>query len=177
MKFSLKFDPERPSLSHQLDLNQLNEGQHTINLGHHSLIFTLSLDYWNFGEPEEISSEPLNWSDLQNLHDVIIKLLDENTEILTKYEKIHNAQFGDTDVKSEAYLTVNRGIRQSKPQMKSWTRHLNTECEVMPDVDPIFEDTLNKENGFVEEDLEKQVQHINSLFYIKTAKVEELEKK
>lgn len=45
--------------------------------------------------------------------------------------------------------------------MKSWNRHLNTECEEMPDVDPIFEDTINKEYGFFEDDLEKQVTHIN----------------
>ena len=135
------------------------------------------MDHLNFGEPEEITDEALNWSDIQNLHDIIIKLLDENTEILTKYEKINNAQFGDTDVRSEAYNTVNRGVRQSKLQMKSWTRHLNTECEVLPDVDPIFEDTLNKEYGFFEEDLEKQVEHVNKLFQIKTTKVDELEKK
>jgi hypothetical protein len=49
------------------------------------------MDHLNFGEPEEITDDALNWSDIQNLHDIIIKLLEENTEILTKYEKINNA--------------------------------------------------------------------------------------
>jgi hypothetical protein len=48
--------------------------------------------------------------------------------------------------------------------MKSATKHLNTECEEMPETDAIFEDTINKEYGFMDEDLEKQVAHINSLF-------------
>lgn len=47
----------------------------------------------------------------------------------------------------------------------------------MPDVDPIFEDTLNKEYGFLDDDLEKQVTHINQLFQMKATKVDELEKK
>ena len=70
-----------------------------------------------------------------------------------------------------------RASNLQKPSMKSAARHLLTECEVMPDVDPIFEDTLNKEYGFLDDDLEKQVTHINQLFQMKATKVDELEKK
>ena len=39
--------------------------------------------------------------------------------------------------------------------MKSATRHLNTECEEVPETDRIFEDAINIEYGFIDEDLEK----------------------
>ena len=182
MQFSVRHSPYRSAyITGKFDLNEYKDGQHTVQLGQGiDVKFTISQDHLNFGEPEEITDDLLNWSDIQNLHDIIIKLLDENTEILNKYEKINNAQFGDTDVKSEAYFTVNRGLKGpnvQKPPMKSATRHLLTECEVMPDVDPIFEDTLNKEYGFLDDDLERQVSHINKLFQMKTLKVDELEKK
>ena len=56
-------------------------------------------------------------------------------------------------------------------------RHLNTECEELAETDAIFEDTINKEYGFIDEDLEKQLAHVNNLFQRKCTKVEELEKK
>ena len=34
-----------------------------------------------------------------------MRLLDENSEILSKYEKIVGSKFDDTDVKSEFYFT------------------------------------------------------------------------
>jgi hypothetical protein len=91
------------------------------------------------------------------LSDIILRLLDENTEILNKYEKIAVANFDDTDIKSEVYFTNNRGLRYSyvAPAMKSAAQHLSTECEELVDSDPVFENTINKEYGLVGEDLEK----------------------
>jgi hypothetical protein len=38
----------------------------------------------------------------------------------------------------------------TNPLMKNATRHLITECEELPPVDAMFENTLNKEYGFVD---------------------------
>lgn len=40
--------------------------------------------------------------------------------------------------------------------MKSATRHLITECEELPEMDPTFENTVNNEYAFTDDaDLEK----------------------
>jgi hypothetical protein len=74
-------------------------------------------------------------------------LLEENTEILTKYEKIANIKFDDTDVKSEGYFTLNRGLRNASihPAITTATRNVNQECLEILDLDPVFENTINKQ--------------------------------
>ena len=35
-----------------------------------------------------VTEGELNWSDMKSMQDIVQKLLEENTEILTKYEKL-----------------------------------------------------------------------------------------
>ena len=67
------------------------------------------------------------------MQDIVQKLLEENTEILTKYEKLTEYKLMDSDIvdKETGYQTQNRSKIQNKPNdsIKTAFSHLKEDSQ------------------------------------------------
>lgn len=102
----------------------------------------------------QISEGELSWSDMQSLHDIVQKLLDENTEILTKYEKLMQYKLMDSDINNDNFQSTGNRLRVNSNKLspvKTAINHFQSEGSLQ-DTSNIGneENLIVKENDFNE---------------------------